>query len=303
MRILIFLSVVLVTWSCTKEIELDQPHYDSKIVVDGYIEQGRPAYVFLTLSSPFLTHYDSVSIRQSFLNYGKVTLTSSEGEEEVLILFRQDQFFPPFVYRSVDLVGKVGLSYTLTIKVLGQTVRAITSIPEPPDLNELRFSAENDSMGYVEYAVNGGGDEVSHLFTQVRSMKADKDFHPASNPIFSVKPNSHNRVRVWRSRETLKYLSNTEDYFYDSSYHRFQYLDKDSVWLKIGRVDEISHKVLLSMFVDITNQENPFSFNGNRQVTNIEGGIGRWTGIATAPVTWVCGETKPVHHFEASPGE
>lgn len=300
MRILCFFAVALVIWSCAKEIELDQPPYDSKIVVDGSIEQGRPAYVFLTLSSPFLTHYDSVSIRQSFLNYGKVTLTSSEGDEEVLILVRQEQFFPPFVYRSVNIKGKAGVSYTLKINVLGKTVRAVTSIPEPPDLKSVRLAAENDSMGYLEYVVNGAEDEISHLFTQIRSMKVDKNFHPAFNPVFSVKPKSQTRVQVWRSRETLNYLSNKEGYFYSSDYHRFQYIDTDTVWIKIGRVDDISHKVLMSMFLDIANQENPFAFNGNSLVTNIEGGIGRWTGIGIAPVAWVCGETKPVHVFESS---
>ena len=295
--------MVLVSFSCSKDIELEQPHYDSKIVVDGYIEQGRPAYVFLTLSSPFLTNYDSVSIRQSFLNYGKITLTSSEGEEEVLTLFRRDQFFPPFVYRSVGIVGQVGVSYTLKIEVLNQTVSAVTSIPEPPDLNEIRFSAENDSMGYIEYSVNGTEQEVSHLFAQVRSMKVDKNFHPTSNPMFSVDPDSQNWVQGWRSRETLGYLSNTKDYFYNSNYHRFQYIDQDTVWLKVGRVDEVSFKVLLSMFVDISNQENPFAFNGNSLYSNIEGGIGRWTGIGTAPVAWVCGETKPTHLFDASQKE
>ena len=88
-----FIILVLFCASCQKDVDLDQPSYQEKIVVDGYIETGRSAMVFLTMSSPFLTHYDSVSIRNTFLNYAKITLVSSTGETEVLTLFREKKFF------------------------------------------------------------------------------------------------------------------------------------------------------------------------------------------------------------------
>jgi hypothetical protein len=297
MRYLYFIVIVLAFISCRKEIELDQPAYTSKIVVDGYIEQGKPASIFLTLSSPFLTHYDSVSISKSFLNYAKVTLVASDGEEEILTLFRQNQFFPPFVYKSVVMQGKVGLSYTLIINVKGKELRATTTIPEPPNLKGVRFNHVNDSMGYLEYLVEPRED-VSYVFAQVRSMKVDKNFHPTSNPMLSIDVSQNNWIRLWRSRENMIYLLNPENYYYTNAYHRYQYVNRDTIWLKVGCVDRASFKVLLSMFVDITNKENPFAFNGSSMITNIEGGIGRWTGIATAPVAWVCGSTKPVQMFE-----
>jgi hypothetical protein len=282
--------------SCDKEIEIEQPPYEQKIVVDGYIEQGKPANVFLTLSSPFLTNYDSVSIRKSFLNYAKVVIASSTGKEEVLTLFRQDSFFPPFVYRSVNLVGEVGVTYKLKVFVLGKEVTAITTIPEPPVLNEVRYKAENDSMGYLEFLPQRPAEGVTYLFSQVRSLKVDKGFHPSSNPMLSINEGGEDNEwkQVWRSRESMLYFSNSADYFYNSGYHRYQYAKTDTVWLKVGAVDTNSFNILLSMFMDLANKENPFAFNGSKVQTNIEGGIGRWTGIANAPTVWICGETKPI---------
>ncbi len=72
--------------SCTKEVEVVQPYYEPKIVVDGWIANNDYANVILTYSSPFLTDYDSVSIRNTFLNYAKVTLTNSKGNSEILTL-------------------------------------------------------------------------------------------------------------------------------------------------------------------------------------------------------------------------
>src|SRR5664279_2807649 len=89
--------------SCSNEIELKQPDYESKIVVDGYIESNGFANVYLMRSSPFLTEYDSASVKATFMNAAKVTLTCSNGDSEILTLFRQNTFFPPFVYRTIRM--------------------------------------------------------------------------------------------------------------------------------------------------------------------------------------------------------
>src|SRR5690606_40947560 len=72
----IFLAACLLS-SCVKEVEIEPQPYNRKVVVDGFIENGRYAQVFLTMSAPFLDEYDSVSIRKSFLNQAKVILRSS----------------------------------------------------------------------------------------------------------------------------------------------------------------------------------------------------------------------------------
>ena len=84
MKHFLFLMLITLGTSCSNSIEIEQPDYERKVVVDGWIESDDFAHVFLTYSSPFLTEYDSTSIRQSFLNNAKVTILASNGESEVL---------------------------------------------------------------------------------------------------------------------------------------------------------------------------------------------------------------------------
>jgi hypothetical protein len=177
--------------------------------------------VVLTMSSPYLTHYDSVSIRNTFLNYAKITISSSEGEEEILTLYRENRFFPPFVYKSVSVRGQTGVEYQLTVVVGGKTLSATTSIPRPPV--------------FVEFGL---------------------------------------------------YYVNAEQRFYNE-YGRYEYDLRDTVDVIAGTVDSVSYRVLSTLFRDRASQENPFAFNGNRIESNIEGGIGRWTGIGISGVTTV----------------
>jgi hypothetical protein len=272
--------LVFLLFACTRDVDLEQPHYKSKIVVDGFIETGRAAHVFLTMSSPYLTHYDSASIRDTFLNYGKITLTSSAGEEEVLTIYREKQLFPPFVYKSVAIRGQSGVRYDIKVEVKGRELSASTTIPIALEGTEGRFVEKTDTTGFVEFTAASPVIENKYLFVRVRSHLAEDDFHPAFNPLFVI--SDVDQVTAWqrvlRSREFGHYLLDADVPYY-SSYPRFEYDLRDSVELLVGTVDSTAYKVLESLFVDRTNQENPFAFNGNSVKSNINGGIGRWTGI------------------------
>ncbi|MBZ4675924.1 MAG: hypothetical protein JG782_543 [Anaerophaga sp.] len=292
MKLLLFLIMIaLGLSSCQKEVELDQPSYRRKIVVDGYIETGRQAHVFLTLSSPYLTHYDSASIRETFLNYAKVTLTSSTGEEEVLTLFREDRFFPPFVYKSIAIKGQEGETYHLRAEVKGRIVTATTTIPQAVAVVDTRMTQISDTTGFVEFATNPPNEGSYYLFTRVKSRFADSDFHPSFNPLSRVKFTQNPPVwqRILRSSELGHYFSDPKSSFYDP-YDWFEYDRRDTVEIIVGTVDSVSYRVIESLFIDRVNQENPFAFNGNRIETNIEGGIGRWTGIGITGIETIITE-------------
>lgn len=278
--------LLMVMVSCTKEVELEQPHYERKIVVDGYIETGRPAHIFLTLSTPYLTHYDSASIRSSFLNYAKITLSSSRGEEEILTIFREKNFFPPFVYKSVKIKGEAGVQYELKVEVGGRELSAFTTIPEALPVVATRVNAQTDTTGYLEFAVEPSGQKNQYLFTRVASRLEDEELHPSFEPLALLEKEKYSAPvwqRVLRSTESGLYLDNPSSEFYDH-YPRFEYDLRDTIKLLAGTVDSVSYEVLNSLFTDRNNQENPFAFNGSRIQSNINGGIGRWTGIGVSGI-------------------
>ena len=266
-------------------MEIEIQDYNQKIVVDGWIESGGYANVLLTMSAPFLSNFDSASIRSTFVNYGKVTLTSSKGESEILTLFRQDDLFPPFVYRSITIRGEVGCSYDLKVEVMGKTATSSTTIPEIPVVTGLIMDATTDSSGILKTGLKPKVGENEYLLFMVKSKKAkDRNYHPAQIPIFWVTDTtSHIYVKIFRDYETNMYLLFPEKYPY-SNWAMLEYALNDTIMVKTGRIDQVSYDVLNSVYSDMAIQKNPFSFSSSGVKTNIIGGIGRWTGIGLAPL-------------------
>lgn len=276
--------LLLLLLSCTNEIELKQSDYTPKVVVDGYIESGGYAYVYLTKSSPFLTEYDSASIRATFLNTATVTLKCSNGDSEVLTLRRQNSFFPPFVYNSIRMKGIVGETYTIEILTNGKTITSSTTIPSPPTIFNTQMIPKTDSSGLIQFEMLDGSTETDYLFIRYRSLLADQNFHPAGVPVYKVK-DSRNVIglRVYRCDETNLYLTNNKKLPY-FKWPRYVFSKKDTVMIRVGTVDANSYKVLISLFADQSLKDNPFALNSAGTESNIVGGIGRWTGIGMAPI-------------------
>jgi hypothetical protein len=285
MRKFMILLIFAGLFSCTSYVELDQEEYNPKIVVDGWIESGNYANVFLTFSSPFLTSYDSASIRATFINSAKITLTSSKGDSEILTLHRQDNYFPPFVYKSSKIKGEVGVTYNLKIESMGNILTASTSIPDIPDIKGLEMETVTDSSGILKVGLQPCGTEDEFLIMMIKSsMAKDVNFHPARIPVWwSPQSSDYVLLKVYRSHETNMYFLNPEDDVY-KNWPDYQFALKDTVSVKVGRIDHESYRVMISIFSDQSIQENPFAFNSSGIKTNIVGGIGRWTGIGLAPL-------------------
>lgn len=283
MRKYLLLIVLASLFSCTSYVELEPADYHPKIVVDGWIESGDYAYVFLTFSSPFLTSYDSASIRATFINSAKVTLTSSKGESEILTLFRQNNYFPPFVYKSVDIKGVTGSTYDLKVETMGKVVTASTTIPEAPEVSGLEMEAETDSSGFLKVGLQPS--EKEYIYFLIKSSKGeDKNYHEAKISVFMFPASDSTRnFYIYRRNETNLILLNPETYAYNN-WPDYQFALTDTVRVKIGKVDEESYQILLSILADQPSQHNPFDFNSTGILTNIEGGIGRWTGVGLAPL-------------------
>ena len=277
----IFFLLILFT-SCSMEIELNQPAYQSKVVVDGFIESNGFAHVFLTKSSPFLTKYDSASIRESFLNTASVKLICSNGDSEILTLFRQNTFFPPFIYKSIRMKGISGETYSLEIRSQGKVITASTSIPAMPNLTSFYMASKSDSSGVLQVTVSSDSNKLSYLFIQYRSQLDDQNFHPAGIPVYKLESSPPIfTLNVYRCDESNLTLLKSKKSPY-SDWPKNYFSKKDTVFVKMGLVDATSYQVLKSLFSDLTMRNNPFAFNSEGIQSNIVGGIGRWTGIGMA---------------------
>jgi hypothetical protein len=282
-QLLFFLCLIVI--GCTSEIDLDQEEYSSKMVVDGWIEPNEPAMVYLTYSSPFLTQYDSISIVKSFINHAKVSVYSSTGEEEVLTLFKKKDFFPPFVYKSTELMGKIGETYKLKVEYGGKILTSTTTIPQPPQIQSIFFSKRTEYKGsliikYIPYDHN-----LSYFLFQTAQKRYHYKLQPTFTPLQRYSPDSGNSIvnELYKGRDNnisdIGQLSTEVD---DTVGARFYWI-KDTVLVSVSSIDIQSFEVLNSIFFTLSNYDNPFTVS-NPAITNIDGGIGRWTGLGTSRV-------------------
>jgi len=277
----VFLLLTLFIVSCTSTVEIEEASYKSKFVVDGWIESGGYANVQVTKSAPFLSDFDSASIRAVFVNYAKVTLTSSKGESEVLTLYKQNNLFPPFVYRSNNIKGEPGCRYDIKVEAMNNVLTSSTTIPDLPVFTGLKMDQKSDSSGILSIGMVAEGRKDDFLLFMMKStLGGERNFHPAQITVAWVPETADTcYFDILRDHETNMYLLNPEKKFY-GNWPVLQFSLKDTVSVKVGRIDREAYEVLFSIYSDMAMRKNPFSLNTTGVRTNIKGGIGRWTGIS-----------------------
>jgi len=271
--------------SCSKEVEIEQPAYKSKVAVDGWIEAGDYANVILTRSSPFLTDYDSASIRNTFLNTAKVTIITGSGDSEILTLFRKDEFFPPFIYKSIRLKGQAGESYQLKIETRGETITANTSIPNPPLVNRIQMIPASDTTVTIEASIDDPADAENFYYTEINTRNIDTRFHPSSRPLTTDQGFNGQTTTLRVGRSNQPDPLNIHHIDLKRNLPRREFAISDTVLVKVSCLDKNAYQILNAIYLDHLSSDNPFSFVEKKTTTNIEGGIGRWTGQAS--VTWM----------------
>jgi len=135
--------------ACEKNITIDIPESERKLVVEGYIYEDTNAYVFLTRSSPFFAELDSSTIRE-FIIRG-ATITISDGfTTDTMLEFELPQYFLHFYY-SPNIKGVTGRSYSLRVETNGEILTASTYLPPAIPLDSVWWKPDGnkDSLGFA----------------------------------------------------------------------------------------------------------------------------------------------------------
>src|SRR5215212_2040055 len=142
--------VVLVLFSCEKNITVDLPLPEQKIVVEGYIETGEKAIVTLTKTSAFFAPVDSASLLSYLVTDATVTVSDGIISEQLVLTIDTNQYIP-VVYKSQTLTGQEGKTYMLTVVVDGKTFTSVTTIPHAVPLDSVWYKEQegHDSLGFA----------------------------------------------------------------------------------------------------------------------------------------------------------
>ncbi len=272
------LFVLISVVACTKDIEIEIGTSDPIIVVDGWIPDGDYASIFLTQSFPILNDFDSASIMETFLNAAKIELFDDNGNSEILTLFKKDAYFPPFVYRTIKMKGEAGRSYSIKVTVKGHTVTAETTIPNPPDVS---FSVNKvDSLRmHVIAQIDDDSTRQDFYFYKTMRLGTDDILTPSLNSTFSDMLFNGLTYKKFLEKGVQENYVNINSTPSEIDLKNIEFLLTDTVRISFSTIDETSYEVLNSTFFDIRNNENPFKASGRSISTNIEGGIGHFTGL------------------------
>ncbi len=272
-RITIVISLLLFLAACI-EPDYNVENYVSEIVVDGWIEPGKYAQVLLTLSVPYFSDVDSISLRSYALTKAKVTL-KSDSKTEVLTLKPNEDYFPPYYYISTEIKGEVGKTYELFVSYQGETAYASTTIPEPVQLDSTWFALDEDkdSLGYVwiKFVDNPEIKNYYRTLTQINGV--DSKYIANYLPNFNDEYFNGQKIEVSLYKGNKTTTDKTDEIFYNLG---------DTILLKFCAIDKSAYDFWYSFQKESLNAGNPFASTNARVKSNVTNGLGIWCGYGSS---------------------
>lgn len=260
----------LLLWSCEKELDLNLPDEPSKLVVEGWIENGKNAEVLLSHTAPYFSAIDSNSLQDFAETHAKVTLISNT-ENEILTLKPNQAYFPPLVYRSVEMKGETGGTYLLEVILAGDTVTATTTIPEPVSLDTVWFAVDPglDSKGRIWIRFTDDGHKENYYRVLYKRKGKDSQFISAHISTFSDALFNGETVELGFLRGITSMIALENENYFESG---------DTVSLKFCTIDKVQFEFWKVYQNEVLSSANPLSTSNNQLRTNIKGGLGIWSG-------------------------
>lgn len=289
-RILYFfigLCVLTFMESCQTEIEVDLPDYESHLVVEGYIENGKPAMVILTRSIPYFQHINlNYILNDVIVKDAIVTVTSSDGETERLSLGMSDESPVYFAYMGHN-PGRINTDYTLKIEWQGKTYTATTKILEPFDIDSIGFYHNEeimpDTMRTVRVLMtdNPTREDFYQYLVKVHGRNIHDRVWITSTPVafddVTISGLSLN-LEVLRSNPSAFLMPEMSEEAL-RNYYRMTYIPGDTIYVKHCLIDYNSYQYWTTGGTNAAYGQNPF-MNPAPVISNIQGASGVWCGYA-----------------------
>ena len=158
------------------------------------------------------------------------------------------------------------------MEISGKTaVSKVTIPPKDFEITRLWFEADkNDSsMFYLwtHFVDNPKNDNFYRVFTKVKNT--DKRYIATHLSTFSDQFFNGASVDFPMYKGMRSLVDNEKEYRFNKG---------DTVFLKISSIDSVSFKFWANYESEMNNAGNPFSGSGKNLNSNIEGGLGVWSG-------------------------
>jgi hypothetical protein len=308
MRKLIYLPLfILGLVSCTKEVQIDIPGYEEKLVVDGNIETGAPPIVLLSTTNNIYSPTNLQAYLEGFISGATVTVSDGTntvvldeictdnlpaGTEEIaaqLFGIPADQLASlhlcAYTSFNTDIWGQVGKTYTLTIQHEGKTYTSSTQILQPTPLVNTFWKPDGNftDRGFSWATLADPANQYDAYRWEVKYLNDaffTKTFSPFTDDEF------FNGLTFEFSYENPM-TCNGE---YQPEEYRCYYKKNDTIVIKISKCDRNTYEFMERKYTQIFSAGNPFASPTNIP-SNISGGaFGLWAGYSPWYDTLICVE-------------
>lgn len=302
------LLFALILISCEREITVNLPETEPKIVVEGYIESDTVPIVILSKNIPYFSELDFTKLSRLFLKGAKVTVINETDRDTVAL---QEFTIPsdtleftfytvPNIFDPNAFSGKIGKTYRLNVEVEGKTLTAVTTIPKPVAIDSIVFlkvdslntpfpPKNRDSLYRMEaYFRDPAGEANYYSYWTSRASANINTYSQQDGNFFYLALFDGNYVpRFWVQGSRLEGDTLPKN-------ARFFRLG-DTINLKWGAVDEAQYD-----FWDTYNSNvqggGPFSPPVIVK-SNIKGGLGVWAGTGLKYYTRMVVTKDAVYRF------
>lgn len=249
---------------CRCDSALPEPR--PELVVEGWIDTDGFPQVMLTLTA--VPSDDGMNIADNLVRWGKVTV--SDGDTAIVLTGGYDKrHFPPFLYKTYDMVGAPGRTYTVTAEYGGMTARASASMPQPTPVDALEFCpvVGDDSLRSAYLHFTAPDDTPAYYRVLTRVYGVHSRTLPGMLGTFSATtPGEAMRVPVYRPHVD----TDTVDFM---PHFRIGEL----VEVKLCRVDRNVYEFWKTYDNEVTFGGSQFVASKHDLCTNIVGGYGVWS--------------------------
>lgn len=257
MKHIYYIVLFFIVLSCRKDVTLKLPEYEEKIVVEGSIETGQPALVFLSYGVPYFSDFDYTQPENAFIKNALV-IVKTDNLIDTLVQANPNS---GYIYFSTKLFGQQGKTYTLSITVNGKTFETTTQILKPVKLDSLFFKGENGDLGLMWQKFSepiGSGDSYRWY---AKRIGRDQLYAPPFNSVFDDKfiDGKTFEFAYDRGAQPGQFQQNREDP------ERGWYKRGDTVVVKFCKIGRREYNFWYSYYQNKSSNGNPFSSPTNIQ--------------------------------------
>lgn len=274
-KLIFILPILFLAIACEKDISVDLPTPTSKVVVDGYVENGLPPYLILSRNSGYFEPVDSGSLNNNS-EKGAIVIVDDgfvrDTMAEIDTIINGNKISG--IYIATKMFGIAGRNYSLTISTKsGELLSASTKLQGAIPLDSLWFKVQEnkDSLGFIWANLNDP-DTIGNCYRWfAKRITKDPFFIAPFGSVFEDKFINGKKFDFAYNRGSIQNSTASDDINVESGFFK----KGDTVIVKFCTIDHSTFEFWRDAENQLGNNGSPFAVPSNVK-SNIKGGLGVW---------------------------